>query len=145
MTSPPNKTQASSANVAAFVAAIPDDRRREEAGVIDAMMRQVTGQSPVMWGPSIIGYGSYAYRYDSGREGTMCRVGLSPRKAQVVVYLVGTFDDRQAEADALFAQLGKYDMGKACLYLKRLSDIDLGVLAALLALNWDVMNKRYPV
>lgn len=97
-----------------------------------------------MWGPSIVGYGSYHYVYDSGREGDMCRTGFSPRGSQIVIYLVGRFDDRQAEADALFAVLGKHSRRGSCLYIKRLADIDLPVLEELVALNWHVMNARYP-
>ncbi len=139
-----NKTQATAVSVAAFIAAVPDARRREEAGVIDAMMRRVTGEEPQMWGPSIIGYGSYRYRYDSGREGDMCRVGFSPRKAQLVIYLIGDFAERQAEADALFAALGKHTTSVSCLYIKKLADVDLAVLEQLVVLNRDVMNARYP-
>lgn len=144
MTISDNKTKPTEVSVADYIAAVPDARRREEAAIIDAMMRRVTGDEPRLWGPSIIGYGSYHYRYDSGREGDMCRIGFSPRKAQLVVYLVGTFDERQAEADALFASLGKYSTGQACLYIKKLADVDADVLERLVALNWDVMNVRYP-
>lgn len=139
-----NKTHPTEQSVAAFIAAVPDPRRREEAERIDAMMQRVAGTAPRMWGPTIIGYGSYHYVYDSGRSGDMCRIGFSPRKAQLVVYLIGSFDGRQAEADALFAGLGKHSVGKSCLYIKRLSDVDLSVLEQLVALNWAVMNERYP-
>jgi hypothetical protein len=144
MAGPENSTKPTEVSVDAFLAAIPDARRREEAGQIDAMMRRVTGEVPQMWGPSIVGYGSYHYRYDSGREGDMCRIGFSPRKAQHVLYLVGSFDDRQAEADALLASLGKYSTGKACLYIKKLADVEMAVLERLAGLNWDIMNARYP-
>lgn len=138
------KTQPTDAGVADFIAAIPEARRREEAQAIDAMHRRVTGAVPKMWGPSIIGYGSYTYKYDSGRTGTMCRAGFSPRKGNHVCYLVGSFDDCRAEADALFAALGKHSIGKACLYIKRLADVDVAVLEQLIALSWRVMNQRYP-
>lgn len=139
------KTQATAASVADFIAAVPDARRREEAAVVDAIHRRVTGLDPKMWGPSIIGYGSYDYRYDSGRSGTMCRAGFSPRKAAMTVYLMGRYCDRQAEADALFARLGKHRTGKSCLYINKLADVDLGVLEQLVALSWNSMNKLYPV
>lgn len=100
------KTKATEVSVANFIAAVPDARRREEAAVIDAIHRRVTGLEPKMWGPSIIGYGSYDYVYDSGRSGTMCRAGFSPRKAAMTLYLMGHYCDRQAEAYALFARLG---------------------------------------
>ena len=139
------KTKATEAIAADFIAAIAEARRREEAGTIDAMHRRVTGLEPRMWGPSIIGYGSYDYVYDSGRSGTMCRAGFSPRKAAMTLYLIGHYGDRQAEADALLANLGKYKTGKSCLYISKLADVDLSVLERLVALSWDVMNARYPI
>lgn len=138
------KTKATEVSAADFIAAVPDARRREEAGVIDAIHRRVTGQAPKMWGPSIIGYGSYTYRYDSGREGTMCRAGFSPRKAAMTVYLMGNYCNRQADADALFARLGKHKTGKSCLYIYKLVDIDQVVLEELVALSWQCMNEAYP-
>lgn len=138
------KTKATEVSVAAFLAAVPDERRREEAAVVDALHRRVTGCAPRMWGPSIIGYGSYHYTYDSGREGTMCRAGFSPRKAAMTLYLMGPYCDRPAEADALFARLGKHTTGKSCLYIKQLADVDLGVLERLVALSWEVMGAKYP-
>lgn len=138
------KTKATEVAVADFIAAVPDARRRDEARVIDAIHRRVTGHDPKMWGPSIIGYGSYDYVYDSGHSGTMCRAGFSPRKAAMTLYLMGHYASRQPEADVLFAQLGKYKVGKSCLYVNKLADIDLNVLERLVALSWQVMNERYP-
>jgi hypothetical protein len=138
------KTKATEVSAAAFIAALPDERRRAEAAVIDALHRRVTGLPPKMWGPSIIGYGSYDYKYESGREGTMCRGGFSPRKAAMTLYLMGNYCDRQAEADELFARLGKHTTGKSCLYIRKLDDVDLAVLERLVQMSWDVMNQRYP-
>ena len=138
------KTKATEVSAADFIAAVPDARRREEAAVIDALHRKVTGHEPKLWGPSISGYGSYNYKSDSGREGTMCRAGFSPRKAAMTVYLMGNYCDRQGEVDALFAQLGKHSVGKSCLYIKKLADVDLAVLERLVQINWDVMMKVYP-
>ena len=138
------KTKATEVTVAEFIAAIPEARRREEAAAIDAIHRRVTGLDPKMWGPSIIGYGSYDYVYDSGRSGTMCRAGFSPRRAAMTLYLLGHYLDRQPEADALLAKLGKYKDGKSCLYVNKLADVDLAILEQLVALSWDVMNARYP-
>ena len=138
------KTRATEIPVADFIAALPDARRREEAATIDAMHRRVTGLEPRMWGPSIIGYGSYDYVYDSGHSGTMCRAGFSPRKAAMTLYLIGNYCDRQNEADALFAKLGKHKTGKSCLYINKLADVDLDVLEQIVALSWDSMNKYYP-
>lgn len=86
----------------------------------------MTALEPKMWGPSIVGYGSYRFKYDSGREGEICRAGFSPRKAALTLYLVGDYGACQAEADALFAKLGKHSTGKACLYVKRLDPGGLG-------------------
>ncbi len=138
------KTKATDVTVADFIAAVPEARRREEAGIIDAVHRRVTGLEPKMWGPSIIGYGSYDYLYDSGHSGTMCRAGFSPRKSAMTLYLMGHYLDRQPEADALLVKLGKYKNGKSCLYINKLADVDLEVLEKLVVLSWDVMNARYP-
>lgn len=128
-----------------FLAAIEDPQRREDAQKLDALLQQVTGEPPRMWGSSIIGYGSYAYRYASGKEGTMCRLGFSPRKAQTVVYLApdGSGID-QSGSDALLAALGPHSVGKGCLNIKRLDKVDSAVLGQLLSLNWQLMAQRYP-
>jgi hypothetical protein len=97
-----------------------------------------------MWGPSIVGYGSYDYRYDSGRSGTICKAGFSPRKAALTLYLVSEYGLRQTEADALFARLGKHSTGKACLYVKRLDQVDMAALEGLVALSWELMGEKYP-
>ena len=134
------KTRATEASVADYFAALPDAARRTEAAQIDAMFRRVTGLEPKMWGPSIVGYGSYDYKYESGREGTMCRTGFSPRKAALTFYGFGSMD-----AEDLFARLGKHTTGKGCLYIKKLSDVDLAVLEQFVALNWERMSAAYPV
>ena len=138
------KTTATEVSTADFIAKVPDPRQRAEAAVIDTMHCRVTGLQPKMWGPSIIGYGSYDYKYDSGREGTMCRAGFSPRKAAMTIYLMGNYCESQAEVDDLFARLGKHTTGKSCLYIKKLADADLAVLERLVALSWAAMNARYP-
>jgi hypothetical protein len=135
------KTKATAISVGDFIAAVPDARRREEAAVIDALHRRVTGLEPQMWGPSIIGYGSYDYTYDSGHSGTSCRAGFSPRKAALTLYLMGS---GEAEAEQLFSRLGKHSRGKGCLYVKKLADVDLAVLERLVNVSWQAMNERYP-
>lgn len=137
-----NKTVATEASVAEFIAAL-DPRRQEEAMVLDAMFRRVTGHEPRLWGPSIIGYGSYRYKYESGREGEMCRAAFSPRKAALTLYAMGSPAETE-EGAALFAALGKHSTGKGCLYIKKLADVDLAVLERLVALSWELMNARYP-
>jgi hypothetical protein len=137
-------TRATDASVVAFIAAVPDPRRREEAKLVDALHRRVTGLAPQMWGPTMIGYGRYRYRYASGHAGEAMRGGFSPRKAALTVYLIGDFGARQAEAEALYARLGKHKLGKCCLYLNKLADVDLGALEALVALSWAATAERYP-
>jgi hypothetical protein len=139
------KTTATAVSVADFIAAVPDLRRREEAGLLDALHRKVTGLDAAMWGATIVGYGVYHYNYDSGRAGTMARAGFSPRKAAAVVYLIGTCKGvRKLEAEALFARLGPHSTGKACLYIKRLDKIDLDALEGLVRLSWEAINERWP-
>ena len=140
MSASTNKTIATEASVAEYIAAVPDERRRTEALAIDAMMRRVSGEEPRLWGPSIIGYGAYHYRYDSGREGDMCRIGFSPRKAQLVIYIVDGFPGH-AE---LLARLGKHKTGASCLYINRLDAVDQVVLEELCAASWAEMARRYP-
>lgn len=117
-----------SADVDAFIDAVPDEHRRSDARELCELMRSVTAAEPVMWGPSIVGFGSYHYRYESGRTGDAPLAGFSPRKANLVVYLVGGFEDRYPK---LLDRLGPHRTGKACLYLKRLGDVDLDVLRQL--------------
>jgi hypothetical protein len=111
------------ASVDDFIAAVAKPVRRADAAVVRAIMERVTGEPATMWGPSIIGFGTCHYRYDSGHEGDMCRVGFSPRSANLVLY-VGGFP----EYDALLARLGKHRRSTACLYLNKLADVDLAIL-----------------
>ena len=122
------KTLPSDETVEAFIAAVPDDARRQDALTLSGLLSEWTGEPAVMWGASIVGFGEYRYRYDSGREGTAPLVGFSPRKANLVVYLVGGVQDRYPK---LLEQLGPHKLGKGCLYLKRLDDVDRDVLRAL--------------
>lgn len=137
------KTAMTEVSVADYIAALPDPRR-QDAQALDELHRRVTRLEPRMWGPSMIGYGSYRYRYDSGHSGEAMRAGFSPRKTALTVYLMGTYADRQDEADELLARLGKHKTGKSCLYINRLEGVDPGVLESLVRLSWDAMNARYP-
>jgi Domain of unknown function (DU1801) len=122
-----NKTVETEADVTAFIGNVADERQRADAATLCDIMARVSGEPPKMWGPSIIGFGSYHYVYESGREGDSLRIGFSPRKGQTVLYGLGI-----AEADAnTMARLGKYKTGKGCLYLKRLADVDIGALEEL--------------
>lgn len=117
------KTKATAVSVDSFLDGVANPVRRADGKAIRDMMERVTGERATMWGPSIIGFGTYHYRYASGHEGDMCRVGFSPRSANLVLY-VGGFP----EYEALLARLGKHKRSKACLYLNRLADVDMAVL-----------------
>jgi len=134
------KTKATAVSVEDFIAAVEPPQRREEARIVDEMMRRVTGETPRMWGPTIIGYGQYHYRYDSGHKGDMCRIGFSPRKPQLVLYVLTGAD----EEAGLLARLGKHSTGKSCLYIKKLADVDPGVLEELTRHALAHMNEKYP-
>jgi hypothetical protein len=124
-----NKTKPTKLSVAAFIAALTDPIRRADAKSLVKLMQSVAGEKPKMWGPSIIGFGSYHYRYESGREGDMPLIGFSPRKAATVLYnMLGSGD-----SPALLAKLGKHTTGKGCLYIKKVADVDQEVLRALAA------------
>lgn len=135
-----NKTVATGADVEAFVESIADPDQRSDARTLIDLMQRLSGEAPYMFGSSIIGFGSYHYRYDSGREGDACRLGFSPRKGQLVLYLVDGFPGH-AE---IMARLGKYRTGKSCLYIKRLTDVDIGALEELCVASLFVMDERYP-
>jgi hypothetical protein len=103
-------------------------------------MKKATGLQPKMWGPSIIGFGSYHYRYESGREGDMCMTGFSPRSSALVLYVIGGVP----KTDPLFKQLGKHKLGASCLYINKLDDVDLTVLEKIMAQSVAYMRKKYP-
>ena len=134
------KTLPTDASPADFVAAVEHPTRRADAETLCAMMSAISGEPPVMWGPSIIGFGRYHDRYDSGRDGDFLRIGFSPRKANLVLYLNPGFEGRED----LLARLGKFRTSVACLYVNKLADVDLDVLRDLIAASWDEMGRRYP-
>lgn len=125
---PENKTKATTLSVTAYIDALSDRTRRSDAKELVQLMQQASGQKPRLWGPSIVGFGSYHYRYESGREGDMPLISFSPRKVAMVLYSM--LDHR--EAKALLAKLGKHTTGKGCLYIKKLADVDRTVLATLI-------------
>ena len=127
-----NKTKPTDVDVDAFIDAIANDRRRQEARTVLALMREITGKEPVMWGPSMIGFGGLHYRYDSGREGDMFAAGFSPRKPALTVYL-DEFDGREE----LLERLGPHSTGKSCLYIKRLDVVDLAILRELITSSYE--------
>lgn len=136
---PENKTKATTLSVTAFLDTVSDEARRADAKAILKLMQSATGEKPKMWGPSIVGFGSYHYKYDSGREGDMPLIGFSPRKAATVLYCMTAFHDAQA----LLAKLGRHSMGKSCLYLKKLSNVDQKVLEILIVKSVIAMRTRY--
>ena len=134
------KTKFTGEDVAGFIERVPDPRRRADAEVVRAMMEEVTGEQARMWGPSIVGFGRYHYRYDSGHEGDAPASGFSPRARELVVYL-STSDPHR---EALLERLGKHKIGKSCLYIKSLADVDLGVLRELIASSLKATRERHP-
>ena len=134
-----NKTRPTTASVTAFIDAVENETRKRDAKTLLAMMKKVTGEKPKMWDPSIIGFGEYHYKYDSGREGDMLNVGFSPRKANLALYVMGSI----AEDDPLRDKLGKYKTGKSCLYINKLEDVDLKVLERLVAKSYKATRKKY--
>ena len=124
-----NKTQPTKASVDDFIAGIDNARRRADALTTLEMYKEVTGLPPVMWGPSIVGFGTHHYSYESGREGTIPAAGFSPRKANMTFYVSDKFDG----AGALYARLGKHRKSVACLYVNKLDDVNLDVLREIVA------------
>jgi hypothetical protein len=135
------KTLPTDADPAAFVAAVPDPTRRRDAETLLAMLAEVSGEPPVVWGDGLVGFGRYRYRYASGREGDWPRIAFSPRKAQSVLYLMDGFDGREE----LLSRLGPHRTGASCLYLKRLADVDPAVLAELCRASLARMAALYPL
>ncbi|MGE0549117.1 MAG: DUF1801 domain-containing protein [Kofleriaceae bacterium] len=130
---PEQKTKKTKASVAAFINAVRSDARRKDAKAVDKMFREITGEKPAMWGPSIIGYGSY-----DSPTGTWPRGGFSPRDANLVLYVVADYAGR----DALLKQLGKHRSGKSCLYINKLADVDERTLRELIARAWKHMEAK---
>ena len=135
-----NKTKPTDAKVEAFIEAVDHEKKRADAWRMLEIMKEVTGMEPKMWGPSIIGFGSYHYKYESGREGDAMITGFSPRKAKMSLYIMPGF----SKYDELMSRLGKYKTGKSCLYVNKLEDIDEEVLRELIAQSVKDMKEKYP-
>ena len=136
-----NKTQPTAQSVDEFIAAVENTRRRDDAIALNTLFQDITGWAPTMWGPSLIGYGQYHYKYETGREGDMLATGFSPRKANLSLYIMPGYQDYTA----LLARLGKHKTGKACLYINKLADIDIDVLRELIETGLRDLAKTYPV
>ena len=138
------KTKPHTGNVGEFLAQVEDARKRADSHVLIDLMSAVSGEPPVLWG-TMIGFGQYHYRYPTGHEGDAFLIGFAPRKAEFSIYLMGTyFPEENEKREALLARLGKHRMGKACLYVKRLSDIDLEVLRELAEISVRKLRETYP-
>jgi hypothetical protein len=134
-----NKTQPTEQQVEDFLNSVENDRRREDSFALLKMMRELTGEPAVMWGSSIVGFGTYHYTYDSGREGDHLKVGFSPRKSSLSLYIMPGFERYQE----LLEKLGKHKTGKSCLYINKLADVDLDVLQTLIRESVEYMNEKY--
>ena len=135
-----NKTQPTSVSPTDFVAQVEHPVRRGDAETLLTLFDEVTGLPPRMWGPSIIGYGRYHYKYESGREGDFLMTGFSPRKANLALYILPGYSDFSEP----LSRLGKHKLGKSCLYINKLADVDLNVVRELLSLGFEEMKSRYP-
>jgi len=131
------KTQRNRSSVKAFLDAVADERRRKDARAVSAIMQDVTGEKPAMWGKSLVGFGSYHYKYDSGQEGDWPLVSFSPRKDNLTLYIMPGFKDYSE----LLAKLGKHKKGISCLYIKSLDDVDVPTLKTLVRRSVKHMKK----
>jgi hypothetical protein len=131
---PEPKTQKTKASVTQFIAAVEDETRRKDAKTVDKMLREITGEKPAMWGPTIIGYGEY-----EAPTGKWPRIGFSPRKANLVLYMMDGY-----EGEPLMKKLGKHKTGRSCLYINKLADVDGDVLRQLAVKSWKAIAKKYP-
>jgi uncharacterized protein DUF1801 len=136
-----NKTKPTAISPAEFIASVEPQRRREEGLILLDLFERTTGWKGRMWGPSMIGFGEYHYKYDSGREGDFMATGFSPRKAKLSIYILPGY----ADYGPVLNRLGKHSPGKSCLYLNKLDDIDLDVLAELITAGIADLSRKYPV
>jgi hypothetical protein len=134
-----NKTRQTDASVAAYIDAIPDETRRQDCRALAKLMARASGHKPAMWGKSIVGFGSYHYRYESGREGDSCLTGFSSRKGDISIYLLADFPGRPK----LLAQLGRHKAGKGCLYVRTLADVNPATLEQIVAASVAAAAQRY--
>lgn len=142
-----NKTQLTGESVNTFLETIEDAHKAKDCRRIIDLMQEISSSGPKMWGESIIGFGQYHYKYASGREGDSLIFGLSPRYSSITIYITPGFKDYDGtgQSEKLLEKLGKYKIGKACLYIKEVKDIDLKVLGALLTNSWKYMKEKYRV
>lgn len=134
-----NKTQITTASVDDYIAAISDETKRQDSHKLIDLLKKISGEPPVLWGDSIIGFGKYHYQYESGREGDMPIIGFSPRKREFAIYIMSGFEQLQAQ----LTKLGKHKTGKSCLYIKRLSDIQINVLEELMKESVAIIKSEH--
>jgi len=135
-----NKTKQTKASVDKFISSIKEEATRKDCYKIIELMKTVMKEEPKMWGPSIIGFGTYHYKYASGREGDMCLTGFSPRKQNLTIYLMGGFEKQKAQLE----KLGKFKTSKVCLYIKSLNDVDVKVLKEMIVNSVNYVKNTYP-
>lgn len=135
-----NKTTETNKSVTGFIDAVKDETKRDDSYQLMAMMKKLMKTEPKLWGPSIVGFGSYHYKYDSGHEGDSPLLAFSPRANALTVYLSGNFEKREE----LLTKLGKYKSEKGCIYIKKLADVDLAVLEKMMVAHVKHMKKMYP-
>jgi hypothetical protein len=136
-----NKTQATQQSVAGFLQGVEHPTRRADAQMLNTMFQDITGWKPRMWGPTMIGYGSYHYTYDSGRSGDFLATGFSPRKSNLSIYIMPGYADFRD----ILARLGKHKIGKSCLYINKLADIEMDVLQELVQAGLDDLGAKWPI
>ena len=134
-----NKTKETEASVTDFLNSVENEQRRNDSFVVLKIIKEITGEEPKMWGPSIVGFDTYHYKYESGREGDFMITGFSPRKTALTLYIMPGFE----RFDELMQKLGKYKTGKSCLYVKKLSDVDEGILRELVSESVKYMRNKY--
>lgn len=135
------KTKQNAASVEDFLNSVEPAEKRQDAKTIEKLMRKVSGQAPKMWGSAIVGYGTYHYTYASGREGDWMQIAFSPRKQNLTLYLMPGYQFPQMKD--LLAKLGKHSIGKGCLYIKKLADVDVKVLEQLMRESLKILREKY--
>ena len=135
-----NKTKETKVSVEKFIDTVKDEKKRNDCFIISNMMKKITGEDPKMWGPSIVGFGKYHYKYESGREGEFFITGFSPRKSNLTLYIMSGFK----KYESLLTKLGKYKNSGSCIYLKTLDDINLKVLETMISDSVKYLKKKYP-
>jgi len=134
-----NKTKLNDASVMEYLNSVENEKRKTDALIVLEMMKRLTKEDPKMWGTSLVGFGTYHYKYESGREGDFFITGFSPRKQSLTLYIMNGFE----RYDELMGQLGKFKTGKSCLYINKIEDVDLDILESLITESVNYMNEKY--